>query len=99
MADQHSGRNSTGGQLMSANIEAYIGLLIQIPLVGIFVWFSLQLITTFLKAIEQRDQAWREFLSQQRSYDREAIAHMAQRFSDEIRTLAGEVSEFRGRNQ
>lgn len=84
---------------MSANVEAYIGLLIQIPLVGIFVWFSIQLINTFLKAIEERDKAWREFLAQQRLYDREAIAHMAQRFSDEIRTLAGEVSEFRGRNQ
>jgi hypothetical protein len=84
---------------MTTEMEAYVGLLIQIPLVGIFVWFSLQLIATFLKAIEQRDQAWREFLAQQRTFDREAIAHMAQRFSDEIKTLAGEVAEFRGRNE
>lgn len=98
MADQHRGRNTRGG-CMTTNMEAYVGLLIQIPLVGIFVWFSLQLIATFLKAIEQRDQAWREFLAQQRTFDREAIAHMAQRFSDEIRTLGSEVAEFRGRNE
>lgn len=84
---------------MTTEMEAYVGLLIQIPLVGIFVWFSLQLISTFLKAIEQRDQAWRDFLAQQRQFDREAIAHMAQRFSDEIRTMANEISEFRGRSQ
>ena len=98
MADQHRRRYTCGG-CMTPNVEAYIGLLIQIPLVGIFVWFSLQLISTFLKAIEQRDQAWRDFLAQQRSYDREAIAHMAQRFSDEIRTLGAEVAQFRGRNE
>ena len=99
MENKHGGRYSRKGKSMSANVEAYIGLLIQIPLVGIFVWFSLQLIATFLKAIEQRDQAWRDFLAQQRSYDREAIAHMAQRFSDEIRTLGNEVSELKGRSQ
>jgi low affinity Fe/Cu permease len=33
-------------------VEAYIGLLIQVPLVGIFVWFALQLIHKFLSSIE-----------------------------------------------
>ncbi len=79
-----------------SNLEGYIGLLIQIPLVGIFVWFSLQLISTFLKSIDSRDAQWRLFMEQERKANAEALAHMAQRFSDEIRTLGKEVSELRG---
>ena len=77
-------------------MEAYLGLLIQIPLVGIFVWFSLQLISIFLKAIDTRDAAWRMFIEQERKANNDAIEHMATRFSDEIRTLGKEISELRG---
>jgi hypothetical protein len=79
------------------NIEAYIGLLIQIPLVGIFVWFSLQLITIFLKSLDARDVQWRSFMEQERKANQEAISHMSARFADEIRTLGKEVSELRGK--
>jgi len=72
----------------------YIGLLIQIPLVGIFVWFSLKLIDSFLKAIDARDLQWRAFIEQERIADRQAIAHMAERFANEIRNLADEISKF-----
>jgi hypothetical protein len=78
------------------NIEPYIGLLVQIPLVGIFVWFSLQLIAIFLKSIEARDIQWRMFQEQERIANHEAIKHMAERFSSEIRDLGKEVSELRG---
>jgi hypothetical protein len=81
------------------NIEPYVGLLIQIPLVGIFVWFSLQLITIFLSSLDARDQQWRLFMEQERRANHEAIANMAQRFSDEIRVLGKEVSELRGTRQ
>ncbi len=79
-----------------ANLEPYVGLLIQIPLVGIFVWFSLQLITTFLNSLDARDKQWQMFMEQERKANSEALTHMAQRFSDEIRTLGKEVSELRG---
>ena len=94
---------------MTANLEAYIGLLIQIPLVGIFVWFSLQLISIFLKSMtdlrnsfinsmDMRDKEWRLYIDQERINNHNAIAHMAQRFADEIRVLSKEVAELRGRS-
>jgi hypothetical protein len=78
------------------NVEPYLSLLIQIPLVGIFVWFSLQLINLFLKSLDQRDQQWKAWLESERKANQEAVAHMAARFADEIRTLSKEVSELRG---
>jgi len=94
---QRSAKPSASNHFMTiSNLEGYIGLLIQIPLVGIFVWFSLQLISTFLKSIDSRDAQWRLFMEQERKANAEALAHMAQRFSDEIRTLGKEVSELRG---
>ncbi len=75
--------------------EAYIGLLIQVPLVGIFVWFSLKMITIFMASIDERDKAWQLFLDQQRQANNTAIAHMAERFSDEIRSLGKEVAAIR----
>ena len=85
-------------------VDAYIGLLAQIPLVAIFVWFSLQLIAVFLKSISelrntfvdsitQRDKEWMTFLEQERKANHEAIGHMAERFADEIRILGKAVSE------
>ena len=79
------------------NLEPYIGLLIQIPLVGIFVWFSLQLISIFLKSLDARDIQWRQFMESERKANHESIAYMAERFSNEIRTLGKEVGELRGR--
>jgi hypothetical protein len=87
--------------------EAYIGLLIQVPLVGIFVWFSLKIVSIFMASLdlrdrqwttslESRDKQWQDFLEQQRKANNEAIAHMAQRFSDEIKQLGKEVAELRG---
>jgi hypothetical protein len=75
----------------------YISLLIQIPLVGIFVWFSLRLITIFLDSLEKRDIQWKAFLEEQRKASQDAMAHMAGRFADEIKTLAKEVAEIRGK--
>jgi hypothetical protein len=85
-------------------IENYLGLLIQIPLVGIFVWFSLKLIGQFLdhlreqriaylKNLEDQAASWRLFLDQERKANHEAIAHMAQRFADEIRGLTKALEE------
>jgi hypothetical protein len=85
--------------MTTPSIEAWVSLAIQIPIVGIFVWFSLQLISSFLKAIDQRDKSWQEFLNQQRDADRASIANMAARFADEIRTLGKEVAELRGTKQ
>jgi len=75
--------------------ETYIGLLIQVPLVGIFVWFSLRIVDIFMKSLDKRDGQWQEFLEQQRTANADAIAHMAGRFADEIKALGKEVSALR----
>jgi hypothetical protein len=77
-------------------IETWIGLAIQIPLVGIFVYFTLIIIDKFLKSIDTRDAAWREFFNQQRQANNEAISNMAERFAGEIRSLGKEIAELRG---
>ena len=82
---------------MEANLPDFLGLFVQIPLVGIFVWFSLQLISTFLKSIDSRDEQWREFFNLQRESNNAAIHSMATRFSDEIRVLGKEISDLRGK--
>lgn len=45
----------------------YIGLLAQIPLVGIFVWFALKIIAVFMSWLEKRDAQWQIFLEEQRN--------------------------------
>jgi len=77
--------------------DSYISLLIQIPLVGIFVWFSLRLISIFMASLEKRDEQWRVFLEEQRQSSQDAIAHMAGRFADEIKALGKEVAEIKGK--
>lgn len=84
---------------MNSNVEAYIGLLIQVPLVGIFVWFSLTVIKIFLTSLDKRDEQWQSFLEEQRKSYHDAIQGMASRFGDEIRVLGKEVSELRGKMQ
>jgi len=94
--------------LTPTQLEPYIGLLVQVPLVGIFVWFSLQLINIFLKSISDlrntfvdsitdRDKEWMIFLEQERKANHEAIGHMAERFADEIRVLGKAVTEMNSR--
>lgn len=73
--------------------EYYISLLVQIPLVGIFVWFSLQLIAIFLRAIDARDQQWRQWIEQERHANNEALKSMAERFANEIRNMQQRLGE------
>jgi hypothetical protein len=82
---------------MTPQIEGWVGLAVQIPLVGLFIWFSLQLISYFLKSIDQRDAAWREFLRQQQDANNAAVKAMAERFADAIRSLDKSVSELKGK--
>lgn len=98
--------------------ETWISLAIQIPLVGLFIYFSILLIDKFLKSIDSivksfaasienitktfvasadaRDQAWRDFFNALRDNNNASIAHMAERFSTEIRAQGKEVAELRG---
>lgn len=85
------------------NLEPYIGLLIQVPIVGIFIIFTLKIVDRFMQSMEKRDQAmesrddkWQNFLAEQRTEFSAAIASLAARFGDEIKSLSLEVSRMNG---
>lgn len=80
--------------MTDGSIEAYIGLLVQVPLVGLFIWFALRQSGEFLKAMEKRDEQWRDYL---RSQTESTIAAIS-RIAEEVKNLGREVSELRGRN-
>jgi hypothetical protein len=74
---------------MTAGAEAWVSLLIQVPLVGIFVWFTLQLTKNYQSSQEKRDTEWRDFLREQREQGNNAIGRLA----EEIKCLNGGVTE------
>lgn len=76
--------------------ENYIGLLIQVPIVGIFIWFTIKIVDRFMASMDQRDSQWQEFLVQQRKETSEAMASLAARLGDEIKVIARNVAEFNG---
>ena len=80
---------------MEAALNSYIGLLIQVPLVGMFIWFTLRQNKDFLTAMERRDEQWREFLNNHTESTNQAIGRIA----EEVKHLAREVSEMRGREK
>lgn len=73
---------------MPANTEAYIGLLIQVPLVGIFIYFTLRIISIFLDSLEKRDLQWQVFLREQRDATNAVVARLA----EELKTISQDVS-------
>jgi hypothetical protein len=64
-------------------IEPWINLLIQIPLVGIFVWFTLERDKRAQANEVERDTQWRDFLKEQRVANNEALGRLA----EEIKNL------------
>lgn len=77
--------------------DAYIGLLIQVPLVGVFIWFALKLVSIFMESLEKRDVQWQNFLREQREATTVAINSLGARMGDEIKALSREVYELRGK--
>lgn len=84
---------------LGISADAIVSLLIQIPLVGIFVWFSLRLIKIFLDELKvrsacedseraRRDDDWRAFLDKQSIASNVATARLA----EEIKALATQVA-------
>lgn len=75
----------------------YLGLLIQVPLVGVFIWFALRLVSMFLDSLEKRDLQWQNFLKEQREATNTSMSNLAARLGDEMKEISKEVSELRGR--
>jgi len=59
----------------------YIPLLIQIPLVGIFVWFTLRLSADYRADASRRDEQWQKFIEQQNELWRSFIKELVERSS------------------
>lgn len=58
--------------------ETWLNLLIQIPLVGIFVWFSLNQQKLHSVSQEKRDSEWRDFLREEREANNTALGRIAE---------------------
>ena len=65
------------------DFNSFISLLIQIPLVGIFVWFVLERDKRMESSAIKRDADWRAFLREQREQNNAALSRLA----DEIKSI------------
>lgn len=77
-------------------------LAVEIPVVIVFVWFSLRLVGTFVATLEKRDhsqqefistrdKAWQDFLEHQRVEDRKTMMSLG----DTIKDIGAKVSQNR----
>jgi len=69
-----------------------VNLLMQIPLVGIFVWFILERDKRMDVQQISREEQWREFIKEQREQNNAAIGRLA----EEIKCTSIEVSRLNG---
>lgn len=69
--------------------DAWVSLLIQVPLVGIFIWFTLKLNEQNQVASTKRDDEWRDFLKEQREASNAALARIA----EEVKTLSNQQAQ------
>ena len=68
--------------------ESMIPALIQLPFLGIFVWFAVKLLGDFRADSGNRDEVWRDFLEQERSQRMDAMKLGL----DEVKHLANGIS-------
>lgn len=43
---------------METSINAWIGLFVQVPLVGIFIWYSIKMQERFQQSLDRRDEQY-----------------------------------------
>jgi hypothetical protein len=65
---------------MDINADTVFSILMQLPLVGLFIWYS-----------DRKDKQFQEFLREERAARGEQLRNL----TDEIKILAGEVREGR----
>jgi hypothetical protein len=66
-----------------------VNLLVQVPLVGIFIWYNLQQQKIFQESQMARDKEWREFLSEQRI----SFSAGLSRIAEEVKNSSTKLSE------
>lgn len=76
-------------------IDPIISLLVQVPLVGIFVWFTLQLSKNMQKQQDERDAQWRDFLREQRESNNAALGRLADEIKSNTQVLTAHMATIR----
>lgn len=88
----------------------YINLLVQVPLIGIFVWFSLRLSADYRADSERRDKQWQSFIEQQNQLWRSFIKDLtdqsctandmtSQRLAELAQLIGGLLADFKTHDQ
>jgi len=67
---------------------SWINLLIQVPLVGIFVWYALRMQAQFEQSNSKRHADRREFLEKQRLLNNQSMENLTQQMAKMTDTLA-----------
>lgn len=67
--------------------EAWLNLIVQIPVVGIFIWFILEWTKRNNVAQIARDREWREFMREERKSHTDNLSQLA----EEIKTISNQV--------
>lgn len=73
--------------------QEIVQLLIQVPLLGVFVWFTLKLSGDFRADTAKRDEQWQKFIEQQNELWRNFIRELVERSSSADDTVSQRLSE------
>jgi len=72
--------------------EPLANLLVQVPLVGMFIYFILEWSKRMERSQAERDEQWRQFLVEERVHRAEAIGRLA----EDIKALSALVHQLSG---
>ncbi len=72
--------------------EPLSNLLVQVPLVGMFIYFILEWSKRMEKSQAERDEQWRQFLVEERIHRADAIGRLA----EDIKSLSALVNQMSG---
>lgn len=73
--------------------EPLLNLLIQVPIVGAFIYFCITLIDKFLGFLKERDTHWQTWMTEQNNHEREYKARIAA----ELNVVTQNLSELGGK--
>ncbi len=85
------------------NVDAIVSLFIQLPIIGIFIWYNERRDArqtmredkrdeATAKERDKRDSEWRDYLREQREMNNAALGRLA----DEIKIIAEKVAQLHG---
>ncbi len=69
-----------------------LNLIIQLPIVGLFVWYTLQSQKQNAEANATRDAEWRKFLQEQQDRYNETLSEIVEKNNASLTEVAGQLS-------